>query len=125
MLSLCKHTAATTPSVNVTSMRNTSLHGDADNVSKAEAASRHQAAGLASNAQIIPDAGAIWEAKFIICFPFLRAAASSTSGCTVISSIKAPDTREERGGDYVSNERTHKSAPLSHVQHVKGRNGAG
>lgn len=85
-------------------MRNTSLHAYADNVSKAEAASRHRAAGLASNAQIIPDADAIWEAKFIICFHFfLRAAASSTSGCAVTSSIQGPDTREGKGGDYVSN----------------------
>lgn len=46
-----------------------------------------------SNAHIMPDVAAIWEAKFIICF--LRGAASSfsISDCTVTPSIKAPDTR--------------------------------
>lgn len=45
----------------------------------------------------MPDAGAIWEAKFIICF--LRVAASTFSilDCTVTH----PDTQEDQGGDYV------------------------
>lgn len=83
-------------------MRCISLHGDG--VSHTEARSRRRAAGLAAascDAHIMPDVGAIWEAKFIICF--LRGAASSfsISDRTVTPSIKGPDTREDEGGDYV------------------------
>lgn len=93
-------------------MRYISLHGAADNLWHFKKTQRHarvtvqQASPLSraaaySNARATPDAGAIWEAKFIICF--LRAAVSSLSisDCTVTPSIQAPDTRGWKGGDYV------------------------
>lgn len=72
-----------------------------DHVTVRQASPPRQAAAY-SDAHIMPDAAAIWEAKFIICF--LRGAASSfsISDCTVTPSIKAPDTREDKGGDYVN-----------------------
>ena len=63
-------------------------------ISNTEARSRHRAAGLSaesatvySNAHIMPDAGAIWEAKFIICFLRVAASSLSISDCTVTPSI--------------------------------------
>lgn len=73
-------------------MRYISLHRD--NVSNTEAAQRHPAAGLAANTLVTPDAGAIWEAKFIIWF--LREAASSVSECIGAPSAKAPDIGKEK-----------------------------
>lgn len=76
-------------------------------ISNTEAQSRHRAAGLSAesasvylNTQIMPDAGAIWEVKFIICFLKVASSSFSISDCTVTPSIQAPDTAEDKGGDY-------------------------